>query len=118
MTIIGTNVKVGNFVEIKNSQIGPNSKIAHHAYIGDARVGSGVNIGAGVIVCNFDGREKHRTIIGDNVFIGSNVNLIAPITLEDNSFVAAGSTINKNVPAGMLAIARARQENRYYSRPS
>ena len=103
---------MGNFVEIKNSTIGSGSKIAHHAYIGDTTMGEHVNIGAGVIVCNYDGKQKHRTIIGDNVFVGSNSNLIAPLTLEDNSFVAAGSTINKPVPSHTLAIARAKQENR------
>lgn len=117
MTIIGKGVRIGNFVEIKNSQIGNGSKIAHHAYIGDTQMGRNVNIGAGVIVCNFDGRQKHQTIIGDNVFVGSNVNLIAPIKLEDNSFIAAGSTINKDVPSGMLGIARARQENKGWARP-
>jgi len=118
MTIIGKGVKVGNFVEVKNSHLGEGSKVAHHAYIGDTIMGKGVNIGAGVIVCNFDGKKKHRTTIGDGVFVGSNVNLIAPLTLEDHSFVAAGSTINKDIPSGMLGIARARQENKTYSRPS
>jgi len=113
MTIIGRGVKVGNFVEIKNSVIGDGSKIAHHAYIGDTVMGERVNIGAGVIVCNYDGKKKHQTVIGDDVFVGSNTNLIAPVTLHDKSFIAAGSTINKDVPQGMLGIARARQEIKF-----
>ena len=116
MTIIGKNSRIGNFVEIKNSIIGQGSKIAHHAYIGDTEIGQDVNIGAGVIVCNYDGEKKHKTIIQDGAFIGSNVNLIAPVTIEARAFVAAGSTINKDVPSGMLGIARARQENKHWQR--
>ena len=115
MTKIGKGVKVGNFVEIKNSQIGDGSKIAHHAYVGDTIMGERVNIGAGVIVCNYDGKKKHQTKIGNDVFVGSNVNLLAPVTLHDNSFVAAGSTINKDVPSNHLGIARPRQENKPWS---
>ena len=103
--------KVGNFVEIKKSVIGKGSKANHFAYIGDAEVGDGVNIGAGTIFCNYDGVNKHRTVIGDGVFIGSNSTLVAPITIAAGAFVAAGSTINSNVPEEHLAVGRGRQRN-------
>lgn len=108
-TKLAENVKVGDFAEIKNATIGAGSKIPHLSYIGDAEVGSGVNIGCGTITCNYDGVNKHRTIIGDDVFIGSNTNLVAPVTVGDGAFVAAGSTITKPVSAGALAVERARQ---------
>lgn len=111
-TIIGENVRIGNFVEIKNTQIDDNSKAAHLSYIGDAELGKNVNMGCGTITVNYDGKEKHKTVIKDNVFVGCNANLIAPIVLEENSYIAAGSTINKNVPKDSLAIARAKQENK------
>jgi len=109
---IGSNCRIGNFVEIKNSGIGEGTKIAHMTYIGDAEIGRKCNIGAGVVFCNYDGSQKHKTSVGDNVFIGSNVNLIAPIILEDDSKIAAGSTITNDVAKGSLAIARARQEEK------
>lgn len=109
---IGSKVKVGDFVEIKNSQIGDGSKVPHLAYVGDAKVGSNSNIGCGVITANYDGSHKHKTEIGDGVFIGSNSNLVAPVKIEDGAYVAAGSTITENVPAKGLAIARARQTNK------
>lgn len=111
-TIIGKNVRIGNFVEIKNTQIDDNSKAAHLSYIGDAELGKNVNMGCGTITVNYNGIEKHKTVIKDNVFVGCNANLIAPIVLEENSYIAAGSTINKNVPKDSLAIARAKQENK------
>ena len=111
-TYIGQNCRVGNFVELKNATLGDGTKVAHLAYIGDATVGESCNIGCGVVVCNFDGKKKHHTTIGDNVFVGSNVNLVAPVTLESNSIIAAGSTVTHDVPSGALAIARARQENK------
>ncbi len=106
------NCRVGNFVEIKNSTIGSGSKMAHLAYIGDADIGKNCNIGCGVVFCNYNGKIKQRSILKDNVFVGSNANIIAPVTIEENAFIAAGSTINLDVPANKLAIARARQENK------
>ena len=108
------NIDIGNFVEIKNSKIDDSSKIKHLTYVGDALVGKGVNIGAGTITCNYDGVNKHQTIIKDNSFIGSNNTLIAPLTIGPNAYTAGGSVINKDVPEGSLAIGRARQENKKY----
>ncbi len=105
-TTLEENVKIGNFVEVKNSTIGKGSKANHLAYIGDASVGTESNIGAGTITCNYDGKNKFKTNIGDNVFVGSNSTLIAPITLEDSSYIGAGSTISKDVPSKSLAVAR------------
>lgn len=110
-TTIGKNVKVGNFVEIKNSNIGESSKLPHLQYIGDTDMGGGVNVGCGTVTCNYDGKKKSRTTIGDNVFIGCNTNLVAPVTVEDGAYIAAGSTITEDVPKDNLAIARARQVN-------
>ena len=108
-TVIGKNCKVGDFVEVKNAVLGDETKVSHLAYIGDADVGSGVNFGCGAITANYDGAKKHRTIIGNNAFIGSNSNLIAPVEVGDNAFVAAGSTITENLPADAFGIARSRQ---------
>jgi bifunctional UDP-N-acetylglucosamine pyrophosphorylase/glucosamine-1-phosphate N-acetyltransferase len=110
-TILSENTKIGNFVETKNAIIGKGSKASHLAYIGDAVLGENVNIGAGTIFCNYDGVNKHKTTIGDNVFVGSNSVLVAPVTLADNTFVAAGSSISSDVPADSLAIARGKQRN-------
>ena len=110
-TILNENTKIGNFVETKNAIIGKGSKASHLAYIGDAVLGENVNIGAGTIFCNYDGADKHKTTIGDNVFVGSNSVLVAPVTLADNTFVAAGSSISSDVPADSLAIARGKQRN-------
>ena len=110
-TKISNKVKIGNFVEVKNSNIGEGSKLPHLQYIGDTDMGAGCNIGCGAITVNYDGKKKHRTTIGDNVFVGCNSNLIAPVTLEDGAYIAAGSTINKTVPKDNLAVARARQTN-------
>jgi len=109
---IGPNAQIGNFVEVKNSIIGNSSKAKHLAYIGDTTAESNVNFGAGNVVCNFDGKKKHKTIIKKNAFIGSNSTLIAPIKIEENAFIAAGSTITQDVPANSLAIARKKQENK------
>lgn len=106
---IGKNCKVGDFVEIKNASFGDGSKASHLTYVGDAVVGSGVNFGCGTITVNYDGKKKHTTNIGNNVFIGCNTNLVAPVTVGDNSYIAAGSTITDYVPENSLAIARARQ---------
>jgi len=99
-------------VELKNSQIGEGSKIPHLSYVGDATVGARVNIGAGTILVNYDGRQKHRSIIEDDAFIGCNSNLVSPVRIEKGAYVAAGSTITQDVPADALAIARSRQENK------
>lgn len=108
---LAERVKVGDFVEIKNSSIGAGSKVPHLSYVGDATVGAGVNLGAGTITCNYDGRRKHPTTIGDGAFIGSHTSLVAPVTVGDGAYVAAGSVITKNVPPDALAIARGRQRN-------
>ncbi|MBR2052965.1 MAG: hypothetical protein IJ959_02290 [Clostridia bacterium] len=109
-SFIGENVRVGNFVEIKNSVIGDGTKIGHMTYIGDATVGKNCNIGAGVVFCNYDGKTKHQIKIGDNVFIGANCNLIAPLEIGDGAFIAAGTTVAKNVEAGKKIIGRVRQQ--------
>jgi bifunctional UDP-N-acetylglucosamine pyrophosphorylase/glucosamine-1-phosphate N-acetyltransferase len=105
---IGAGTKIGDFVELKNANVGEGVSAAHLSYIGDADVGSGANIGAGVVTCNYDGVRKHRTRIGANAFIGTNSTLIAPVSIEDGAYVAAGSPINEDVPADALAIARTR----------
>jgi bifunctional UDP-N-acetylglucosamine pyrophosphorylase/glucosamine-1-phosphate N-acetyltransferase len=108
---IGAGAKVGNFVEVKNSSLEPGAKANHLSYIGDARVGAKANVGAGTIVCNYDGFAKHRTDIGARAFIGSNTALVAPVTVGDGAVVGAGSTITKDVPADSLSIARAEQRD-------
>lgn len=105
-TKIGKNVKIGNFVEIKNSIIDDNTSISHLSYVGDSQIGKNVNIGAGTITCNYDGKNKNKTIIYDNVFIGSNSSLIAPLKIGENSTVGAGSVITKDIPSNHLAIER------------
>lgn len=109
--VIGECAHIGNFVEVKNSNFGAGSKAGHLAYIGDADVGKNVNVSCGVIFCNYDGKKKHRTKVGNNAFIGSNVNLVAPVELDDNSFAAAGSTITSKVYEDELAIERSKQKN-------
>jgi bifunctional UDP-N-acetylglucosamine pyrophosphorylase/glucosamine-1-phosphate N-acetyltransferase len=106
---IGEGAHIGNFVEVKKSRIGPGAKANHLSYIGDADVGAGTNVGAGTITCNYDGKAKHRTTIGENVFIGSDATLVAPLSIADGSYIAAGSTITEDVPADALALGRARQ---------
>ena len=115
-TIIGEKNRIGNFVEMKNSKTQENTKAAHLSYIGDSIVGKNVNFGCGSITVNYDGVKKHTTKIGDDVFIGCNVNLVAPLNVSDNVFIAAGSTVTKNIPKGSLAIARNKQINKedYY----
>jgi len=103
------NVKIGNFVEVKKSTIADGSKVNHLTYIGDAEIGTGVNVGAGTITCNYDGANKHKTTIGDNVFIGSNVNLVAPVEVGADATIGAGSTISKPAPSNELTVARAKQ---------
>lgn len=106
---IGRGCRIGDFVEIKNSVLGDGVKSAHLAYIGDAEVGAHTNIGCGTVFCNYDGKNKHRTIIGENSFIGANVNLVAPLTLGARAFVAAGSTVTDDAPEYSFIIARERQ---------
>jgi bifunctional UDP-N-acetylglucosamine pyrophosphorylase / glucosamine-1-phosphate N-acetyltransferase len=109
---LANDAHVGNFVEIKNAEIGEGTKVNHLSYIGDATVGDGTNIGAGTITCNYDGVSKHRTEIGQRVFIGSDTMLVAPVRIGDGAMTATGSVITSDVPAGDLAVARARQENK------
>ncbi len=109
---IGKNVKIGDFVEVKNATIGDNSKASHLSYIGDADVGNNVNIGCGVVFVNYNGKDKNRSIVENNAFVGSNANLVAPVTVRENGYIACGSTITDEVPNDSLAIARARQENK------
>ena len=106
---VGPGAHVGNFVEIKAATLGAGAKANHLSYIGDAEVGAGTNIGAGTITCNYDGKHKHRTKIGERVFVGSNSALVAPVTIGDGALVAAGSTITEDVAAGTVAFGRARQ---------
>ena len=108
-TILEKGSKVGNFVEIKKSKIGKNSKVNHLTYIGDTNIGKNVNVGAGTITCNYDGIKKSKTIIQDNVFIGSNSSLVAPLTLEEGSTIGAGSVITKKVKRKSLALTRSLQ---------
>jgi bifunctional UDP-N-acetylglucosamine pyrophosphorylase/glucosamine-1-phosphate N-acetyltransferase len=108
-TKIGNNAKIGNFVEVKKSTIGKGSKISHLSYVGDTVMGAEVNIGAGVITCNYDGTNKHQTTIGDGAFIGSDSQLIAPLVIGKNALIGAGSTITKNAPDNALTLSRAKQ---------
>lgn len=109
---LGPDVHLGNFVEVKKSRIGAGTKAGHLSYLGDAEIGSKTNIGAGTITCNYDGVNKDKTVIGDNVFIGSNASLVAPVTIGDGAYTASGSVITQDVPADALALGRARQENK------
>ena len=116
-TKIKSGSKIGNFVEVKKSIINKNSKVNHLSYIGDALVGKEVNIGAGTITCNYDGRKKSKTNIKDKVFVGSNTSLVAPVTLNEKSVIGAGSVITKNVRKGSLALTRSNQkEKKNYKR--
>jgi len=113
-TVLGANLRIGNFVEIKNSEIGDGTKISHLSYIGDAAFGENVNVGCGLAVANYAGQKgvKHRTTVGDGAFIGCNNSLVAPVELGPGAYTAAGSVITEDVPADTLAIARARQVNK------
>lgn len=110
-SVIGEHVRIGDFVEIKKSTIGNNTKVSHLTYVGDAEVGENCNFGCGTVTVNYDGKNKHKTIIGNNSFIGCNTNLISPVNVEDNTYIAAGSTITNDVKEGELAVARAKQRN-------
>jgi bifunctional UDP-N-acetylglucosamine pyrophosphorylase/glucosamine-1-phosphate N-acetyltransferase len=109
---VGEDAHIGNFVELKKTVMGKGAKANHLAYLGDAAVGAASNVGAGTITCNYDGQRKHQTLIGNDVFVGSNSTLVAPVSLADGSYIAAGSVITSEVPAGALGIGRARQENK------
>jgi bifunctional UDP-N-acetylglucosamine pyrophosphorylase/glucosamine-1-phosphate N-acetyltransferase len=109
---VGANAHIGNFVELKKTHMGEGAKANHLAYLGDAKIGKKTNIGAGTITCNYDGKHKHPTIIGENTFVGSNSTLVAPVELADRSYIAAGSVITEDVPSGALAIGRGRQVNK------
>ena len=111
-TVLGKATRVGNFVELKKTSLGDRSKANHLTYLGDATIGSGVNVGAGTITCNYDRGEKHATTIGDGVFIGSGAELVAPVTLGNDAYIAAGSCITDDVPPGALGVARGRQVNK------
>lgn len=109
---IAENAHLGNFVEVKNSNIGKGTKVAHLTYVGDSDVGARVNFGCGTVTVNYSGKAKYRTTIGDDVFIGCNTNLVAPVRVDDGAYTAAGSTITEDVPKKALGIARARQVNK------
>jgi bifunctional UDP-N-acetylglucosamine pyrophosphorylase/glucosamine-1-phosphate N-acetyltransferase len=110
-TVLADRVKLGNFVEIKKSQVAEGSKVNHLSYVGDAELGRDVNVGAGTITCNYDGANKHRTVIGDNVFIGSDTQLVAPVTVHAGATIGAGTTVTRDVPADELALSRVRQSH-------
>jgi bifunctional UDP-N-acetylglucosamine pyrophosphorylase/glucosamine-1-phosphate N-acetyltransferase len=110
-TVLADKAKVGNFVETKKAVIGPGSKVNHLSYIGDAHLGERVNVGAGTITCNYDGANKHQTTIGNDVFIGTNCSLVAPLTIGNGATTGAGSTVAKSVPDNALAIVRGVQKN-------
>jgi len=109
-TVLGEKAKIGNFVELKNTRVGVGSKVNHLSYIGDTDMGEGVNIGAGTITCNYDGVNKHRTVIGDNAFIGSDTQLVAPVTVGEGSTIGAGTTLRKDAPAGQLTLTKGVQQ--------
>ena len=111
-SVLDNFAKIGNFVEVKKSHLGQNTKANHHAYIGDSEIGKKSNIGAGTITCNYDGEKKHQTKIGDSVFIGSNSSLVAPLKIGKKSYIAAGSVVTTDVPSGSLAFGRAKQKNK------
>jgi len=108
---VGAGAKIGNFVELKKTSLGAGSKVSHLAYLGDAQVGADVNIGAGTIVCNYDGQKKQRTVIEDGAFIGSDTQLIAPVTIGQGAYVGTGTTVREDVPPGALAVSAGKQRN-------
>jgi bifunctional UDP-N-acetylglucosamine pyrophosphorylase/glucosamine-1-phosphate N-acetyltransferase len=108
---LGDSVHIGNFVELKKAVLGNGSKAGHHAYLGDAVIGANVNVGAGTITCNYDGTSKHQTTIEDGVFVGSDSQLVAPVTIGKGAYIGTGTTIRENVPAGALAVSAGKQRN-------
>ena len=115
---LGNEVHIGNFVEVKNSKIAPHSKANHLAYVGDSVVGSRVNIGAGTITCNYDGVNKHQTVIEDDVFIGSDTQLVAPVRVGKGATLGAGTTLRKDAPPGKLTVSRVKQISIEWQRPT
>lgn len=111
-SVIKEHAKIGNFVETKNAIVGKNTKASHLTYIGDAEIGTDCNIACGTIFCNYNGKIKQKSVLGNHVFVGSNVNIVAPVSIGNNAFIAAGSTITKDVPNNAFAIARAYQTNK------
>ena len=111
-TELQADARIGNFVEVKNAEIGEGAQVKHLSYVGDASIGRAANVGAGTITCNYDGVSKHRTEIGEKAFIGSSTMLVAPVTIGDEAMTASGSVITRNVPDGDLAVARGRQKNK------
>jgi bifunctional UDP-N-acetylglucosamine pyrophosphorylase/glucosamine-1-phosphate N-acetyltransferase len=109
-SVIAAGAHIGNFVELKKTVLGPGAKANHLAYLGDATIGAKTNVGAGVITCNYDGENKHRTVIGEGAFVGSDSQLVAPVTVGPGAYVGSGTTVTKNVPAGALAISRTPQK--------
>jgi bifunctional UDP-N-acetylglucosamine pyrophosphorylase/glucosamine-1-phosphate N-acetyltransferase len=110
-TTVGEKAKIGNFVELKNTSLGPGSKANHLSYLGDATIGAAVNIGAGTIVCNYDGQTKQQTTIEDGAFVGSDTQLIAPVTIGRGAYVGTGTTVREDVPPGALAVSAGKQRN-------
>ncbi len=110
--ILADGVKVGAFVELKNAYVGKNSKMAHLSYVGDAELGEDVNVGCGVVFANYDGKEKHKSKVGNRVFIGCNVNIVAPVNIADDTYICAGTTVTKDTKEGDFVIGRVRQENK------
>lgn len=108
---LGDHVKVGDFVEVKNSSMGNGSKASHLSYIGDSDVGEDVNIGCGVVFVNYDGKNKHRSVVKDGSFIGCNANIVSPVIVEEGAYIAAGTTVTRNVPKGALCVGRAKDRN-------
>jgi len=118
-TNLADDARVGNFVEVKNAQVGRNSKINHLSYVGDASLGERVNIGAGTITCNYDGANKHRTVIEDDVFVGSDTQLVAPVRIAEGATIGAGSTITRDAPARELTLSRTQQaSHKNWKRPT
>jgi bifunctional UDP-N-acetylglucosamine pyrophosphorylase/glucosamine-1-phosphate N-acetyltransferase len=110
-TVVGESARIGNFVELKKTTMGAGSKASHLAYLGDATVGARVNVGAGAIVCNYDGQRKQQTVIEDEAFIGSDTQLVAPVTIGRGAYVGTGTTVRENVPPGALAVSAGKQRN-------
>ena len=110
-SVVGENAKVGNFVELKKTTLGARSKVNHLSYLGDATIGQNVNIGAGTIVCNYDGQTKHQTTIEDGAFVGSDTQLIAPVTIGEGAYIGTGTTVRESVPPGALAVSAGKQRN-------
>ena len=110
-SILGDHVKVGDFVEVKNSTIGNGSKASHLTYVGDSDIGEDVNLGCGVVFVNYDGRNKHRSVVKDGSFAGCNVNIVSPVVVEEDAYVAAGTTVTHDVPKGALCVGRAKEKN-------